>query len=230
MRYSIESKKSVVEVYGTPKSDPSGIKVGQEMWIIARHIWGNNSRYVVYENVSGIATKSIKIKFITNNIIENQRRAKLLISVWKYAYKNIPLTTSFFPERESEKKINEDYDSIILEAATLYKNYHKKNIKESTSGLRMLNRALNQEPNTKLLSKPKEKDKAEKLIDRMLKEDVRLIKTISHILEKELFVREKTFIESKGIDRDSIGGIDKANKSIRRVIKKEFLKRYKITK
>lgn len=191
MRYKIDtSDKTVVEVYGTPKNDPKGIKVGKDMWIIARHIWGENSRYVRYADVSGIVTTSIKMRFIAGSYIENYRRAKLLVSVWKYAYKNIPITNSFFPERKSKGVVNEDYDSIILEAATLYKKHHEQTIKQSTSGLRMLNRALNQQPNEKIIQK-REKDKAEKLIDRMLREDVGMINSINEVFKNTLYVDER---------------------------------------
>lgn len=223
MRYKIDtSDKTVVEVYGTPKNDPKGIKVGKDMWIIARHIWGENSRYVRYADVSGIVTTSIKMRFIAGNYIENYRRAKLLVAVWKYAYKNIPVTNSFFPERKSKGVVNEDYDSIILEAATLYKKYHEQNIKQSTSGLRMLNRALNQQPNEKIIQK-REKDKAEKLIDRMLREDVGMINSINKVFKNTLYVDERG-------DLKTIGGTEKANQAIRRIIKRQFLKRYKVAK
>lgn len=223
MKYKIESKESAVEVYGTPNKDIKGIKIGQEMWIIARHIWGDNSRYVRYANVSGIALTSIKVRFISNDFVENNRRAKLLVSVWKFAYKNIPITEQFFPKRNDNKKINEDYESITLEAATLYKNYHEANLRKTTSNLRMLDKALNQEPSTKLLSKPKEKDKAEKLLNKMLKEDVGIINAINEILTNTLYVDEYG-------DLKTIGGKEKANAAIRRVIKRKFLKRYKVTK
>ena len=224
MQYKIDtSEKEVVEVYGIPKKDIKAIKVGQQLWIIARHIWGESSRYVRYANVSSFPTDSIKMRFITNDQIENHRRAKLLVTVWKYAYKNIPVITNFFPERKNDKKINEDYDSIITEASTLYKQYHEKNIRESTSGLRMLNRALNQEPNTKILSKPRDRDKAEKLIDRMLKEDIGIINAIDEVFKNVLYIDERG-------DLKSIGGKEKANQAIRRIIKRQFLKRYKVTK
>lgn len=223
MKYKIDtSDKTVVEVYGTPKNDPKGIKVGKDMWIIARHIWGENSRYVRYADVSGIVTTSIKMRFIAGSYIENYRRAKLLVSVWKYAYKNIPITNSFFPERKSKGVVNEDYDSIILEAATLYKKYHEQNIKQSTSGLRMLNRALNQQPNEKIIQK-REKDKAEKLIDRMLREDVGMINSINEVFKNTLYVDERG-------DLKTIGGTEKANQAIRRIIKRQFLKRYRVAK
>lgn len=225
MRYKIDtSDKTVVEVYGTPKNDPKGIKVGKDMWIIARHIWGEKSRYVRYADVSGIVTTSIKMRFISGQYMENYRRAKLLVAVWKYAYNNIPITNYFFPERKSKGIVNEDYDSIILEAATLYKKYHERNIKQSTSGLRMLNRALNQEPNEKILTaKPRERDKAEKLIDRMLKEDIGIINAINDVFKNTLYIDERG-------DLKSIGGKEKANQAIRRIIKRQFLKRYKVTK
>jgi hypothetical protein len=90
-----------IEVYGTPKKDRKGIKVGQAMWLIAKHIWGDKekSQIVKYENVVPFPESSIIIKFISKDYISNHRRAKLLIAVWKFAYKNVPVIEAFFPKR-----------------------------------------------------------------------------------------------------------------------------------
>ncbi len=222
---TIKKGGHLVEVCGMPKKDKKGIRAGQELWIIARHIWGDkvNSQLVKYDNVSPFPESSIVVKFIKNDYLANPRRAKLLVWVYKFARQNVPITETFFPPRNYSKKINEDYDSIILEAATLFKKYNESKVKESTSTLRMLDKALNQEPSTKLLSKPKEKDKAERVINKMLKEDVGIINTINDILTNSLYVDERG-------DLKTIGGKENANKYIRRVIKRQFLKRYKVAK
>ena len=231
MEYKLNINKlsnNQVEVYGTPKKDKKGIRAGQDMRIIANHIWGDNenSKIVRYENVVPFPTSSIVIKFISGNHddIENRRRAKLLISVYKFARKNVPITQSFFPKRNENNKINEDYENITLNAATLYKKYHESQLKETTSSLRMLDKALNQQPSTKILSsKQRERDKAEKLINKMLKEDIGIINAIDEVLTNTLYVDERG-------DVKSIGGKEIANQCIRRIIKRQFLKRYKITK
>lgn len=228
MDYKLNIKKTgynKVEIYGTPKKDKKGIRAGQDMWMIARHIWGTkeNSQIVKYENVVPFPESSIVINFVSGSYLENYRRAKLLISVYKFARKNIPIIEAFFPKRNDNNKINEDYDSIITQAATLFKKYNVSQIKSTTSNLRMLDKALNQEPSTKLLSKPNKKDSVEKVISKMLIEDVVVINKITDILTNTLYVDERG-------DLKTIGGKEKANKSIRKIIKKEFLKRYKVTK